>query len=396
MARSERLLVTTVGDEAVIYDQASKVAHALNPLAAAVFALASGQNTIEEIADLAGSQLARPVSVADVEQAVTELSDLDLLEPDQLDDGGLTRRDTLKVFGAVGAGAMLVSSITAPFAMATGGTYVCGSGSTDVENAGGAPLYPQVWTSGGALAPQGSAGGPVSAGAYGLGEPCYVVPPDSGPVKYQWFTGQWHTGMYNGQSYGSGACYDQNNGTVLLNSQVGNQTQCETTGFYVDSSGTWVANAPSDTGVNGQPNNGGNVLCQSGDAFYYNVTEGYCAPNNYICVNGDNVFDGTVGPTGQEPTCPNGDTMVHLAGTGNEGIQGVYQCLPCNASQPSRYRCCEVVCAPSGIGGLTAPQTWSPSAGETTGPGNYAESACTLWGGSFCADYPHAWCTETS
>jgi len=270
-------------------------------------------------------------------------------------------------------------------------------------------LYPQVWSSVGQidylhggnsysedwqLAAPGAPGGPVSGSAasdYDLGQPCYTT--TATPVKpkaYQWFTGQWYTGFRNGINYGGGACYDQNNGTKLPTSEVGSQTQCETTGFYVDSSGKWVANAPTNTS-GGRSGNYGGDLCVSNGVNYYNVDEGVCNPGNYICVTGNNVWDGTNG--GETPVaCSDGHTLVYL---GTPASEGIYQCLPCDGNAVGKsYQCCNVVCAPAGIGGVTTPSSWGPSTSQATGPGNYTDSACEIWGGSFCTQYASKWCTD--
>ena len=108
VARSERLLVEAVGDETVIYDQDTQVAHALKPLAAAVFGYADGSNTAVEIAELAGYRLGSAVSEADVRDAIAQLAELSLIEAPE--PSGVSRRTALKVFAATGAGAALITS----------------------------------------------------------------------------------------------------------------------------------------------------------------------------------------------------------------------------------------------------------------------------------------------
>jgi hypothetical protein len=120
-ARTERLLVETVGDEAVIFDLETRSSHALKPLAAAVFNYADGSNTVAEVAELVSYRLATPVSEADVVEVVSQLAELELLDAPELDvDGsGVSRRDALKTFAAVGAGAALISTVTAGTALAS-------------------------------------------------------------------------------------------------------------------------------------------------------------------------------------------------------------------------------------------------------------------------------------
>jgi hypothetical protein len=123
VARSERVLVESVDNETVIYDLDTNVAHALKPLAAAVFTYADGKNNVEAIAELASYRLAEPVTSAQVTNAVAQLDALNLLETHELDidAGGFSRRDALKVLAATGAGMALVSSVAAPAALAAGG-----------------------------------------------------------------------------------------------------------------------------------------------------------------------------------------------------------------------------------------------------------------------------------
>ena len=75
-ARTEHLVTERVGDELVIYDQVSHVAHCLAPEAVAVWECCDGDRTVEEIAH----QLV--VSQAVVEHAVAALAEQKLLEQD--------------------------------------------------------------------------------------------------------------------------------------------------------------------------------------------------------------------------------------------------------------------------------------------------------------------------
>ncbi len=73
LARSERLLVENIGLETVIYDLNTNDAHALKPLAAAVFMYANGENAAADIAELAAYRLATPVTTDDVLETVAQL-----------------------------------------------------------------------------------------------------------------------------------------------------------------------------------------------------------------------------------------------------------------------------------------------------------------------------------
>ena len=135
-ARTERLVIEAVGDETVIYDLDSHVAHALKPLASAVYTHADGKNTAAEIAELVSYRLAQQVTESDVSEAVEQLGALSLLEIPEVDveNGGVSRRDALKVFAATGAGVALISSVAAPAALAgiasQGSSYSCSTGNT--------------------------------------------------------------------------------------------------------------------------------------------------------------------------------------------------------------------------------------------------------------------------
>jgi len=205
-ARSEHLVIQNVGDETVVYDEASKTAHALKPLAAAVFMYADGNNSIGEIAELASYRLNRAIAENDVKDAVAELDACALLQsaPGLLEQG-VSRRTALKAFAAAGAGTMLVSSVAAPFASATtlsnyGNPYSCAyvdkdgaiaDSGTDANQSGDPTVsgskapngWPQPYVkqsgSGGnakfAMATGKTAGAPVTAGDYVLGANCYAA-----------------------------------------------------------------------------------------------------------------------------------------------------------------------------------------------------------------------------
>ncbi len=138
VARSTRVLTENVGDEMVVYDLDSKEAHCLNPLAAAVFSFADGSNTAAEIAELAAHRLARPVTEAEVSDAVAQLAQHSLLETLVAIRDGLSRRDAMRRFATVSAAAAatpLIVSILAPTAAAAQSIIstgnCCGNSATD-------------------------------------------------------------------------------------------------------------------------------------------------------------------------------------------------------------------------------------------------------------------------
>jgi hypothetical protein len=108
--------------ETVIYDTISLDAHCLAPVAAAVFARADGETSVEKIAAQVAEDLGQPVSTEDVEDALIRLSQAELLDEPQ-DDRLSSRRQLIRrgaTFGAAFAGASLVSvtTITTPVAAA--------------------------------------------------------------------------------------------------------------------------------------------------------------------------------------------------------------------------------------------------------------------------------------
>jgi hypothetical protein len=119
LARDENVVVESVGDETVIYDLDTHVAHALKPLAAAVYLYADGKNTVAEIAELASYRLATTISESDAEDALAQLDAISMLSSPLLDvHSGMSRRTALKTFAATGASTMLVLSVATAAASA--------------------------------------------------------------------------------------------------------------------------------------------------------------------------------------------------------------------------------------------------------------------------------------
>jgi hypothetical protein len=109
------VVAARVGDELVVYDGERRRAHSLSSLAAEVFDLADGMHSDQALARLAGERIGRPVSVADVADALAQLEAGGLLEGRP---GGMSRRAMMRkvaVAGAAGTvGASLITSIALP------------------------------------------------------------------------------------------------------------------------------------------------------------------------------------------------------------------------------------------------------------------------------------------
>jgi hypothetical protein len=118
-ARSEELLIDTVGDELVVYDTREHAMHRLNPTAAAVWRLCDGRRTAPEIAALLSVDRPAPVDEDAVVLALEELEAAGLLEEVEASDAEpvISRRSALKKIGVAGGivlGLPLVESVLAP------------------------------------------------------------------------------------------------------------------------------------------------------------------------------------------------------------------------------------------------------------------------------------------
>ena len=116
-ARSDGLLTEAVGDELVIFDTETNEAHALKPLAAAVFAACDGSTPATELAAHVSAKLGRVVDVAEVDAAVVELEETGLLV-DAEGVSGISRRRMLQVSGVAAAGVLVTSAVAPAFAAA--------------------------------------------------------------------------------------------------------------------------------------------------------------------------------------------------------------------------------------------------------------------------------------
>lgn len=126
VAREEDLLVEQVADETVVYDNRTKEAHCLSPLAAVVFAHCDGRTTVDQLATLAAERLGEPIDPPRVVDALEQLQERDLLAVPPRD--GMSRRQMVgKSAAAAGAlaGASLITTIAAPSAIAAN-TATCG------------------------------------------------------------------------------------------------------------------------------------------------------------------------------------------------------------------------------------------------------------------------------
>src|SRR5262245_42734663 len=127
IARQEDLFVEHVADETVVYDDRTKEAHCLSPLAAVVFDRCDGTMTLDELAQVASERLGEPVDEARVIDALVQLQDCDLLAVPPR--GGFTRRKMLEkgaaVAGTVAFAGPLITTIAAP-SPAAALTTTCG------------------------------------------------------------------------------------------------------------------------------------------------------------------------------------------------------------------------------------------------------------------------------
>jgi hypothetical protein len=140
-ARTEGLVVQELGDESLVYDRESDVAHCLSPIAARVWRACDGRRDLPGLARLSAA------SEDVVAEAVAELWKKKLLvaEPWRSDEpaAGVSRRRALRRIGLAGLAAaplpLIVSAVVGtPLAAASGGMCVActGSGPTDTCSSG--------------------------------------------------------------------------------------------------------------------------------------------------------------------------------------------------------------------------------------------------------------------
>jgi hypothetical protein len=129
IARSEDLLVQSLGEESVVYDDATKEAHCLKPLAAKVFEHSDGHTKVDAIAARVSEELGETVTVPQVQDAVAQLEAHGLMDhgPGSND---ISRRELMRRSAKVGAtaavSAPLISSVFSAPAWAAGTSKTCG------------------------------------------------------------------------------------------------------------------------------------------------------------------------------------------------------------------------------------------------------------------------------
>ena len=120
-ARRTDILVDTIADETIVYDEQRQKAHSLNRSASSVWRNSNGERSIPELANLLSSDCGVASDESLVEYALDELASVHLME-----DNGVSRRDALRrltLTGAAVVGLPIVLSIVAPTpAMAASGT----------------------------------------------------------------------------------------------------------------------------------------------------------------------------------------------------------------------------------------------------------------------------------
>ena len=117
-ARSDVLLTEAVGDELVIFDTETNEAHALKPLAAAVFTAADGLTPVAALAGVVSTRVGYEVGAREVDAALAELDEVGLLvgAPAFHD---ISRRRLLQVGGAAAAGVLVSSAVVPALAAAS-------------------------------------------------------------------------------------------------------------------------------------------------------------------------------------------------------------------------------------------------------------------------------------
>lgn len=119
-ARRNDLLIEKVGDETIIYDGESQLAHSLNRPASIVWQNSDGEHSVPQLAELVGTELGIEPDDSMVEYALDKLADAKLLDATHV-----SRRDVVRRLTFAGAAALaipVVLSVVAPTeAMAASG-----------------------------------------------------------------------------------------------------------------------------------------------------------------------------------------------------------------------------------------------------------------------------------
>ncbi len=121
LARPQGLLTERVDSEIVIFDEETKHAHCLAPLAAVVFSHCDGETSPRELARIASAQLDQPVADQDVEEAIAQLHERGLLRASP--SIRISRRDMIQrgaAASAAASAAALIFTIDPSIAQAAG------------------------------------------------------------------------------------------------------------------------------------------------------------------------------------------------------------------------------------------------------------------------------------
>jgi hypothetical protein len=102
------LIVERLPGETLVYDEAHDTVHCLSGAAATVFELCDGTRDRAALTALAGKRLGRPFARDELDEVLSELQALTLL-----DGEGMSRRQAFKVGGGLAA-AGLITTIVAP------------------------------------------------------------------------------------------------------------------------------------------------------------------------------------------------------------------------------------------------------------------------------------------
>jgi coenzyme PQQ synthesis protein D (PqqD) len=139
-ARSEGLVVESLGDELLVYDSERDRAHSLNAVAAAVWELCDGDRGACELAEAATARLGEPISEDAVWRSLSQLDERRLVVgelPRRMSGPEFSRRTALARAGLIGASAAfaapLVKSIVVPTAAEAGASCVPPGGQCGVR-----------------------------------------------------------------------------------------------------------------------------------------------------------------------------------------------------------------------------------------------------------------------
>lgn len=125
-ARLDRLVMSHVGEEVLVYDETSHAIHRLNLTSHAIWALCDGTRTISAIGQVASAALGTEVSEAVVRLALSQLAGANLLVgalPSDIQKPRSSRRRMLRRMAVAGGVALpALASVTAPTAA---GSWSC-------------------------------------------------------------------------------------------------------------------------------------------------------------------------------------------------------------------------------------------------------------------------------